>query len=112
VLYAGYRPAHAGNAAQVQEVTEYCLICGAPYPENCHWPEAVGMGRNRRKVNLPVVKMCHSCHMRQHAGDEAVIEALIRKAPEYWQATGQWDKAMPYFERFMAKREYLRKVAV
>ena len=94
----------------MQEVTEYCLICGAPYPENCHWPEAVGMGRNRKRVDLPIVPMCHVCHMRQHEGHGPTIERLIRKAPLYWQATGQWDKAMPYFERFMTRREYLEAV--
>jgi hypothetical protein len=70
------------------------------------------MGRNRKRVDLPIVPMCHVCHMRQHEGHGPTIERLIRKAPLYWQATGQWDKAMPYFERFMARREYLRKVAV
>ena len=93
-------------------MTTHCLVCNAPNPETCHWPEAVGMGRNRKRVDLPIVPMCHVCHMRQHEGHGPTIERLIRKAPLYWQATGQWYKAMPYYERFMARREYLRKVAV
>jgi len=93
-------------------MTTHCLVCNGPDLENCHWPEAVGNRKRKKHPELPVVPMCRVCHMRQHEGHGPTIERLIRKAPLYWRATGQWDKAMPYFERFMARREYLRKVAV
>ena len=83
-----------------------CLVCNAPYAAEAHWPEAVGMGRNRRKVDLPTLPMCHACHMRQHAGHGPTIERLIRKAPMYWQATGEWQWAKPYYDRFLSRREY------
>lgn len=83
-----------------------CLVCGRPATDLHHWPETIGMGRNRKRhPELPTVPVCRSCHMR--AGDADVIEALIAKAPGYWRARGEWERAEPYYERFVARREYM-----
>ena len=87
-----------------------CLVCGRP-AETAHWPLAVGMGRNRGKVELPTVPLCVKCHeFGQHLGDEEVICKLIERAPEYWQAMGEWEFAEPFFERYVTRRRYLEAV--
>jgi hypothetical protein len=67
------------------------------------------MGRNRKKhPELPWVPLCRACHDRD--GTEAFTQALIAKAPAYWQARGEWEAARPYFERFVARRSYREAV--
>lgn len=88
-----------------------CIVCGARATDNAHWPEAVGNRKRKRHPELPTVPMCHECHMRQHAAHEPTIEALIANAPAWWQSVGEWDKARPYLERYLSRREYLRRVA-
>jgi hypothetical protein len=85
-----------------------CIVCGSTFMvEAAHWPYAVGMGRNRKKVNLPTVPLCVKCHeFGQHMGDEEVIAALIELAPRHWKESGQWEDAQPHFERWLSKRQF------
>lgn len=86
-----------------------CLVCGREPAEKAHWPYAVGMGRNRRKVDLPTVPLCPEHHRlgpgNAHA-DGWVVDELIAKAPDYWRSVGEWERAEPLFDRWLAKREY------
>jgi len=89
--------------------TPRCLVCGSHHEvERAHWPYAVGMGRNRKEVELPTVPLCVRCHeFGQHMGDEEIICKLIQRAPDYWNALGEWEFARPFYERFMSRRRYL-----
>ena len=84
-----------------------CLVCLSDATDSHHWPEQIGMGRNRKKVNLPTVPLCRVCHDRYHDGHQGVVDELVRQAPAYWQSRGEWEWARPYLERFVARREYL-----
>jgi hypothetical protein len=62
-----------------------CILCGAPNASDAHFPHAVGMGRNRKKTDLPTVPLCDPCHLgKLHHGDHDTIERLIIAAPLYW----------------------------
>ena len=93
-------------------VTDPCLVCGSTYQvENAHWPKAVGIGRSRKKVKLPTLPICIRCHeFGQHMGDETITLTLIAKAPDWWRMHDEWEFARPWYERFVAKREYLEAV--
>ena len=84
-----------------------CLVCLSDATDPHHWPEQVGMGRSRKKVNLPEVPLCRTCHDKYHDGCQSVCDELIRQAPAYWRSRGEWEWARPYLERFVARREYL-----
>jgi len=72
---------------------------------------AIGMGRKRKRVDLPTLPLCTRCHeFGQHMGNEEITLALIRKAPDYWQSRDEWDEARPYFERYVSRREYIECV--
>lgn len=92
---------------------EPCLACGRFPSEEAHWPKAVGLGRNRRKVDLPTVPLCADCHRlgpgNAHVGGW-VVDRLVAKAPTYWRQQGVWELARPYFEAWMGRREYLEAV--
>ena len=92
--------------------TVRCLVCGSHFQvERAHWPYAVGMGRNRKQVELPKLPLCVRCHeFGQHLGDEEIICKLIERAPFYWQEQGEWEDARPWFERYMSRRRYLDMV--
>lgn len=98
------------SCRSVLKADEPCLICGRR-AENAHWPLAVGMGRNRKKVNLPTVPLCPEHHRlgpgNAHA-DGWVTDRLIELAPAWWQETGQWDTARPLFETWLGRREFVR----
>ena len=84
-----------------------CLYCGRLATDRHHWPETVGMGRNRKlHPELPTVPLCRVCHTECHAGNEAVTIRLIERAPAYWFNEGVWAEARPYYERFVSRREY------
>jgi hypothetical protein len=66
------------------------------------------MGRKRKKDDgLPKIPTCHACHMRLHHDDQALVLLAIERAPGYWKRRGLWDQARPYFETFLARRQYL-----
>jgi len=49
-------------------INRNCVICGAPYAELAHY-QAVGRGRNRRKINHAgnkVLALCSKHHREQH----------------------------------------------
>lgn len=89
-----------------------CLSCGSHFQiERAHWPKAVGMGRNRKKVKLPTLPLCVRCHeFGVHVGDEEITCKLIDRAPGYWQDMGEWERAEPLFDRWLSRREYLEAV--
>ena len=94
-------------------VSPRCLSCGSHFQaERAHWPYAVGIGRNRKKVELPTAPLCVKCHeFGQHVGmDEEITRKLIERAPIYWQAMGEWEFAEPFYERWMERRRYLEAV--
>jgi hypothetical protein len=90
-----------------------CLACGSAFQvERAHWPYAVGMGRKRKKVDLPTIPLCIRCHeFGQHMGSQEVIELIIARAPGYWIAEGTWENARPYYERYLSKRAYILETA-
>ena len=83
-----------------------CLCgCGREGIDQHHFPQAIGMGRNRKRVDLlPTVPLCRVCHTECHMGLHT--ETLIAKAPVYWQSVGEWERAEPVYERWLARREY------
>jgi hypothetical protein len=88
-----------------------CLSCGSHFQiERAHWPKAVGIGRNRKRADLPTVPLCRTCHTKMHAGDRGVTERVVAEAPGYWQDMGEWDFAEPLFRRWLSRREYLEAV--
>ena len=93
-------------------MTDRCLICNAP-AECAHWPIAVGMGRNRKKLDLPTIPLCAEHHRlgpgNAHA-DGWVTERLITLAPEYWRSQGTWAKWEPVFDGWLSRRMYLEAV--
>jgi hypothetical protein len=75
---------------------EHCLVCGYHRTEGAHFPRAVGMGRNRRKVEGAKVRICPRCHRlgkdNLHRGSEAIVNALLERAPQYWALVGEWNE--------------------
>lgn len=84
----------------------HCLSCGREPTDRHHFPQAVGLGRNRKRVDLPTIPLCRTCHTKMHAGDRDVTERVVTKAPGYWQAVGEWERAEPLFRRWLSRREY------
>ena len=83
----------------------YCLLCGREATDPAHFPVHTGMGRKRKKDDgLPRVPLCRQCHTEQHMGLHT--ETLIARAPAYWQSIGEWERAEPVYERWLARREY------
>jgi hypothetical protein len=101
-----------GRLMREEPITVRCLVCGShSQVERAHWPYAVGMGRSRKKVELPTLPICVRCHeFGQHLGDEEITRKLIDRAPAYWQEMDEWEFARPYYERFVARLEYLEAV--
>ena len=91
-------------------MSEPCLCCGMPSTDDAHFPIHRGMGGRPGNDYLPMVRLCHKCHMSQHAGNERTILTLICKAPGWWQSKGEWTEAEPFFRRYMARREYREAV--
>lgn len=92
-------------------MSECIVACGRTATTNAHWPEAVGNRKRKRHPELPTLPLCTECHTRQHAGHPPTIEALIANAPPYWKSQGTWEQARPYYERYLARREYLEAVS-
>jgi len=87
-----------------------CLTCGHKDTEESHFPLHVGMGRNKKKVTqyLPTIRQCRRCHVALGQGEAWVWELAAARAPSYWKAVGEWEKARPVFETWLAKRQLKR----
>lgn len=91
---------------------EPCLLCGKPGPsEEAHWPYARARRPKREVILLPVLPLCHDCHMAAHWAKPAIIERLIRLAPGYWRREGTWELYREAYENWVSKRRYLEMTA-
>ncbi len=91
-----------------------CLTCGRPDTDESHFPIHVGMGRNKRKVTeyLPTIRQCRRCHVALGQGEAWVWELALARAPRYWKARGEWEKARPIFNAWLAKQRLKRLLSL
>ena len=63
-----YLPRESSNYIYWATITRHCVICGKPHAQIAHY-EAVGMGRDRNRVNHTkhhVLALCDFHHKQQH----------------------------------------------
>ena len=88
-----------------------CLTCGRDFGvQQAHFPVDKGMGGRSKAEDalLPRVPLCLWCPDWLHRADPIVEERLEAKAPDWWIQCGCWDFARPLFEKWQARRAYLR----
>lgn len=86
-----------------------CLVCGDTWVELHHYPKTRGMGGRSEEslAALPTVPLCTRCHDQFHHGAGYIQAALEEKAPDYWKASGQWERAKSLLEAYAERRLYL-----
>ena len=91
-----------------------CLTCGRQGTEESHFPINVGMGRNKRKAKeyLPTIRQCRRCHVALGQGEAWVWKLAVARAPHYWKTTGEWEKARPIFNTWLAKQRLKRLLSL
>ena len=90
------------------DVRQRCLVCGRQGTDGAHWPQPVGMGRNRKRLTeLPTIPLCRTCHTKMHAGDKDTTAKVVAKVEAYWREVGEWEHVEPLFRAWLSRREYL-----
>lgn len=76
-----------------------CLVCSKQATDMHHWPRT-------RRYGTATVPLCRECHTKAHWAERRVIEALIERAPAYWEREGTYDANMPELKKWLSKRRY------
>lgn len=92
-------------------LAEPCLLCGKPGPsEEAHWPIARARRSKAEVALLPVLPLCHDCHMAAHWAKREIVERLIALAPSYWRREGVWGLYRERFEIWLSRRKYITEM--